>query len=84
MGMNDFILNCERDNNDLRKNIEYYKNKTQRLQQETQQLKHILDESEKWLEEESKLKGSETAYLYYGKVLNKIKELRGRENEQGK
>ena len=45
------------------------------------ELKHILDELEKWLEEESNLKGSETAYLYYGKVLDKIKELRGRKNE---
>ena len=51
------------------------------LQQENKQLKHILDELEKWLEEESNLKGSETSYLYYGKVLDKIKELRGRENE---
>lgn len=48
--------------------------------EEYKQLKHILDELEKWLEEESKLKGSETAYLYYGKVLNKLKELRGDKN----
>lgn len=51
------------------------------LNEQNEKLKKILDELEKWLEEESKLKGSETAYLYYGKVLNKIKKLRGREDE---
>jgi hypothetical protein len=35
------------------------------------------NELKKWLEEESKLKGSETAYLYYGKVLKQMQELEG-------
>lgn len=33
------------------------------------------NELKKWLEEESKLKGSETAYLYYGRVLKQMQEL---------
>lgn len=47
MGLNDFILNCERDNKELRKDIEYYKNKNQRLQQENKKLKEKLEASEK-------------------------------------
>ena len=57
MGLNDFILNCEKDNKELRKNIEYYKNKNQRLEQENQQLKEhlhqkedIIDKVIKWIE----------------------------------
>ena len=34
-----------------------------------------------WLEEESKLKGSETAYLYYGRTLNKMQEIEGGMND---
>lgn len=44
-----------------------------------EKLQNNWNELKKWLEEESKLKGSETAYLYYGKVLKKMQEL-----EQGK
>lgn len=47
MGLNDFILNCERDNKELRKDIEYYKNKNQRLQQENQELKKQLEKCSK-------------------------------------
>ena len=42
-------------------------------------LQNNWNELKKWLEEESKLKGSETAYLYYGRVLKQMQEL-----EQGK
>lgn len=42
MGLKDFILNCERYNKELRKNIEYYKNKNQRLQQKNEGLKKQL------------------------------------------
>ena len=42
---------------------------------EYKQLQNNWNELKKWLEEESKLKGSETAYLYYGNVLEKIKDL---------
>lgn len=33
MGLNNFILNCEKENKKLEENIEYYKNKSERLQQ---------------------------------------------------
>ena len=42
------------------------------------ELQNNWNELKKWLEEESKLKGSETAYLYYGNVLNKMQELENR------
>lgn len=42
MGLNDFILNCVRYNKELRKDIEYYKNKNQRLQQKNEELKKQL------------------------------------------
>lgn len=43
MGLNDFILNCEKDNKELRKNIEYYKNKNQRLEKENQRYKEVIN-----------------------------------------
>ena len=42
------------------------------------ELQNNWNELKSWLEEESKLKGSETAYLYYGKVLKKMQELENR------
>ena len=43
MGLQDFMLNCEKDNKQLRKDIQYYKNKSQRLQQENQKYKELID-----------------------------------------
>lgn len=51
MGLNDFILNCERDNKELRKDIEYYKNKNQRLQQEKEELINYLKEQIKHIDD---------------------------------
>lgn len=39
MGLNNFILTCEKDNEELRKDINYYKNMTSRLKKEKQELK---------------------------------------------
>lgn len=39
MGLNDFILNCEKDNKELYKDIKYYKNQNRRLSKEIQKLK---------------------------------------------
>ena len=44
-------------------------------------LQNNWNELKKFVEEESKLKGSETAYLYYGNVLEKMKELENGNNE---
>ena len=41
-------------------------------------LQNNWNELKQWLEEESKLKGSETAYLYYGNVLEKMQEMEGK------
>lgn len=49
------------------------------LKQENKQLKDNWNKLKEWLEEESKLKGSETAYLYYGRVKDKMQELEGSE-----
>lgn len=38
MGLNNFILTCEKDNEELRKDIKYYKNMTSRLKKEKQEL----------------------------------------------
>ncbi len=44
MGLNNFILTCEKDNEELRKNINYYKNMVSRLKKENQELKNHLKE----------------------------------------
>ncbi len=53
MGLQDFILNCEKDNKQLRKDIQYYKNKSQRLQQENQKLKEVIDKAKKYINDNS-------------------------------
>lgn len=45
---------------------------------EIKRLQNNWNELKKWLDEESKLKGSETAYLYYGRVSNKMQEIENR------
>ncbi len=42
MGLNNFILTCKKDNEELRKDINYYKNMTSRLKKENQELKSQL------------------------------------------
>ena len=66
--------------------VEECENQIKLLQQENQQLKHILDELEKYLEENkyfySGYQGEdrEEDFSIIG-VIDKLKELRGRENE---
>lgn len=43
MGLNNFILKCEKDNQELRKILEYYKNKNQRLEEEIKKYKKDRD-----------------------------------------
>lgn len=45
MGLNNFILTCEKDNEKLRKDINYYKNMTSRLKKENQELKKQLEDA---------------------------------------
>ena len=44
MGLTNFILTCEKDNEELRKDINYYKNMTSRLKKENQELKKKVGE----------------------------------------
>ena len=51
MSLENFILTCEKDNEQLRKDVDYYKNYNKRLKKENQQLKKQLEISEKaWKE----------------------------------
>ncbi len=43
MGLTNFILTCEKDNEELRKDINYYKNMASRLKKENQELKEKLE-----------------------------------------
>lgn len=50
MGLENFVLNCEKDNEELRKDVNYYKNKASRLEKEIQQkefIKYLEDEIQK-------------------------------------
>lgn len=49
MGLNNFILTCEKDNGELRKDINYYNNMTSRLKKENQKLKKQLEETDRKL-----------------------------------
>ena len=42
MGLENFILTCEKDNESLRKDINYYKNYNKRLKKENQELKQDI------------------------------------------
>ncbi len=48
MGLNNFILTCEKDNEELRKDINYYKNMTSRLKKENQELKEKVKKLSQW------------------------------------
>jgi len=61
----------------LKNQFEELRNDYIELARSDEQLQNNWNELKKWLEEESKLKGSETAYLYYGKVLKEMQELEG-------
>ena len=46
MSLNNFILECERTNRELTKNLNYYKNRSNRLLFENEQLKEQLKQKE--------------------------------------
>ena len=50
MGLENFILTCEKDNESLRKDINYYKNYNKRLKKEKQELIKYLKEKIKQLD----------------------------------
>ena len=60
------IFGCRVSYEDLERNISFIvKEDTKLTYEQLEQLQNNWNELKKWLEEESKLKGSETAYLYY-------------------
>mgnify|MGYP004510692677 FL=1 len=70
MGLNDFILTCEKDNKKLREDVNYYKNMASRLKKKNQELKkHLDDANEKIL----LLQASEPM-LNYKKALEEIQQ----------
>lgn len=50
MGLTNFILTCEKDNDELRKGLNYYKNYTNRLKKENKQLKEVINKSIEYVE----------------------------------
>ena len=46
MGLTNFILTCEKDNEELKRDINYYKNKASRLEKENQELKKQIEVGE--------------------------------------
>lgn len=78
MGLNNFILTCEKNNKELRKEIEYYKRYNKRLQQEKQQVKNNWNELKKWLEFMiMQQREGKTVYISLNDILNKLQELEG-------
>ena len=78
MGLNDFILNCERDNKELRKDIEYYKNKNQRLQQENQRYKEVIDKAIKYINYNNRYRNGADIYQFVdikGEILEPLKDI---------
>ena len=55
--------------------INQLKRENKELQSQLEQKENNWNKLKEWLEEESKLKGTETAYLYYGRTLNKMQEI---------
>lgn len=49
MGLTNFILTCEKDNEELKRDINYYKNKASRLEKENQELKKQIEETDRKL-----------------------------------
>lgn len=45
MGLNNLILTCEKNNEELKKDINYYKKQNSRLKRENQQLKEEYDKA---------------------------------------
>ena len=50
MGLNNFILECEKDNKNLRKDVEYYKNKANRVEQQLKQKEATIDKAREYIE----------------------------------
>ena len=63
MGLTNFILTCEKDNEELRKDINYYKNTVSRLKKENQELRDKISDMQESYETDAEAK----FYDYLGK-----------------
>ena len=79
MGLTNFILECEKDNEQLRNDINYYKNFNKRLQQENKQLKSNWNMLKEHLKNRY---DNGTESISYREVFIEIKEMM-QELEQG-
>lgn len=68
MGLNNFILTCEKDNEELRKDLEYYKNQNARLKKQNQELKSQLKGTTHCFDEEEHKRLSEQLELLTSKL----------------
>lgn len=72
------LIDVDKDNKELRKQLDYYKRKSTRLQQEIKQLKDNWNKLREWLESN----WEESQDIWFVKIINKMKELeRGVSNE---
>lgn len=67
MGLTNFILTCEKDNEELRKDINYYKNMVSRLKKENQELNDKISNIKESYETDAEAK----FYDYLGKYNSK-------------
>lgn len=68
MGMYGFMLECEKQNKELTKNVEYYKNKSKRLETQLKKQKEIIDKAIEYIKEPKELNKS----LAYTVVIDKL------------
>jgi predicted RNase H-like nuclease (RuvC/YqgF family) len=73
MGLKNFILTCEKDNEELRKNINYYKNMVSRLKKENQELKDNWEKLKKQVID-SFNKSQDIQFLYVLQDMQKLEQ----------
>lgn len=92
MSVNNFILKCEKENKNLRQDIEYWKRRSEKQTKEIERLNNIINELEKDIIEKinniknnySQVNGNYFNMNYvldtYEEVLDKLQELKGSNN----
>ena len=51
MGLENFILTCEKDNEKLRYDLSYYKSYSKRLKEKNEKYKEVIDKAIKYIEQ---------------------------------
>ena len=51
MGLENFILTCEKDNKELRYDLSYYKSYSKRLEEKNEKYKKVIDKAIKYIEQ---------------------------------